>query len=81
MISIPYYVTLCSVHTIYCRVWAVKREQRCRMHGGARRSGRPICNTNALKHGMYTEAALEVKKALRNLNREMKESLQEIDGG
>jgi hypothetical protein len=42
---------------------------------------RTLGNTNALKHGMYTEAALEVKKALRNLNREMKESLQEIDGG
>ncbi len=51
------------------------------MHGGAKGSGAPLGNTNALKHGMYTEAALEEQRALRSLIREMKESLQEIEDG
>ncbi len=42
---------------------------------------RPFGNTNALKHGMYTKAALEEQKALRNMIRQMNKSLQEIDGG
>ncbi len=49
------------------------------MHGGAKGSGAPIGNTNALKHGMYTKAALEERRALRRLIREMEESLQEIE--
>ena len=32
------------------------------MHGGAKGSGTPIGNTNALKHGMYTKGALKEKK-------------------
>ena len=51
------------------------------MHGGAKGSGAPIGNTNALKHGMYTKAALEESKALRSLIREMQESLREIEDG
>jgi uncharacterized protein YjcR len=51
------------------------------MHGGAKGSGSPVGNRNALKHGMYTKAALEEQKALRSMIREMKESLQEIDRG
>ena len=42
-----------------CQAPAVSGKARCRMHGGARGSGAPIGNTNALKHGMYTTAALE----------------------
>ncbi len=48
------------------------------MHGGARGSGAPIGNQNALKHGMYTKAALEEQRALRQFMREMEESLREI---
>ena len=59
---------------------AVLGKARCRMHGGAKGSGAPIGNRNALKHGMYTKAALEDKKALRAMIREMKESLHEIGG-
>ena len=62
-----------------CQAPAVSGKARCRMHGGARGSGAPIGNTNALKHGMYTKAALEEQKALRNMIRQMNESLQEID--
>ena len=51
------------------------------MHGGAKGSGPPVGNSNALKHGLYTKAALEEQKALRNMIRQMKESLQEIEGG
>ncbi len=64
-----------------CQSPAVSGKARCRMHGGARGSGAPIGNTNALKHGMYTKSALEERRALRRLIREMEESLQEIEGG
>jgi len=37
-----------------CQSPAVHGRQRCRMHGGAKGSGAPVGNTNALKHGMYT---------------------------
>ncbi len=63
-----------------CRAPAVSGKARCRMHGGARGTGAPIGNTNALKHGMYTKAALEERRALRQFMREMQESLQEIEG-
>jgi uncharacterized protein YjcR len=51
------------------------------MHGGAKGSGAPIGNRNALKHGMYTKAALEEQTALRSMIRQMNESLREIEGG
>ena len=62
-----------------CRAPAVNGKARCRMHGGARGSGAPIGNTNALKHGMYTKAALEERQMVRRLIREMEERLQEIE--
>jgi uncharacterized protein YjcR len=74
----------CGAHTrkgTSCQAPAVRGKARCRMHGGAKGSGAPVGNRNALKHGMYTKAALEEQKALRSMIREMKESLQEIDGG
>ena len=58
---------------------AVRGKARCRMHGGAKGSGAPVGNENALKHGMYTKAALEEQKALRNMIRQMSESLREIE--
>ena len=48
---------------------------------GAKASGAPVGNRNALKHGMYTKAALEERKALRSLIRKMQDSLQTIEGG
>ena len=62
-----------------CQAPAVRAKARCRMHGGARGSGAPRGNLNALKHGNYTKAALEERRALRRLIREMQESLREID--
>ncbi len=58
---------------------AVSAKARCRMHGGAKGTGAPIGNTNALKHGMYTRAALEQQRALRQFMREMEEGLREIE--
>ena len=50
---------------------------RCRYHGGKSTGAK----NPRVKHGMYTKAALEEQKALRNMIRQMNESLQEIDGG
>jgi uncharacterized protein YjcR len=62
-----------------CQSPAVSGKARCRMHGGAKGSGAPMGNTNALKHGMYTKAALEEQNVLRRMIREMEESLLEIE--
>lgn len=37
-----------------CKAPAVIVKTRCRMHGGARGSGAPKGNKNALKYGLYT---------------------------
>jgi uncharacterized protein YjcR len=37
-----------------CQAPAVSGKRRCRMHGGAKGSGAPIGNQNALKHGLFT---------------------------
>lgn len=48
-----------------CKSPAVSGRQRCRMHGGARRSGAPPGNQNAWKHGYYSRAAIEEDRAVR----------------
>jgi len=48
---------------------------------GAKASGAPVGNRNALKHGMYAKSALEERRAMRAFIREMEGSLQEIEGG
>lgn len=45
-----------------CRSPAVKNKLRCRMHGGARGSGGRAGNTNAFKHGGYTDATRQFLK-------------------
>ena len=52
-----------------CRSPAVRGKKRCRMHGGAKGSGAPRGNQNALKHGLYTREAIEERRALRQLIR------------
>ncbi len=49
------------------------------MHRATKASGASVGNRNALKHGMYTKAALEEQRALRQFMREMEESLREIE--
>ena len=37
------------------------------MHGGAKGSGAPLSNTNALKHGAYTKPALQRRAEMRGM--------------
>ena len=48
------------------------------MHGGAKGSGAPRGNKNALKHGVYTREALERRAQLRDLLREARKVLKEL---
>ena len=59
-----------------CRSPAVRGKKRCRMHGGAKGSGAPRGNTNALKHGGYTREARERRAQLRGLIQEARKVLR-----
>jgi uncharacterized protein YjcR len=61
-----------------CKSPAVSGKKRCRMHGGAKGSGAPIGNNNALKHGMYTRDSLKLRSHVRQLLREGKELIEKI---
>ena len=61
-----------------CRSPAVAGKRRCRMHGGAKGSGAPRGNTNALKHGAFTREALERRARLRGLLREARKLLKDL---
>ena len=50
-----------------CRAPAVGGRKRCRMHGGASGSGAPPGNQNALKLGLYTYEAREMRRAVSRL--------------
>jgi len=45
------------------------------MHGGARGSGAPQGNKNALKHGSYTKQALQDRALIREIFEVMKNDL------
>ena len=60
-----------------CQAPAVRGKVRCRMHGGAKGSGAPLGNANALKHGGYTNEALARRLELRRLIRTAREFLME----
>ena len=62
-----------------CQAPAVKDKKRCRMHGGAKGSGAPIGNKNALKHGMYTREAMAERRAVRDMIRELDATLQSFE--
>jgi hypothetical protein len=49
------------------------------MHGGAAGSGAPVGNQNALKNGLYTREALAQRQAIRELLREVKETLDRFE--
>ena len=61
-----------------CRSPAVAGKKQCRMHGGAKGSGAPRGNKNALKHGAYTGEALRRRAAMRDLIREARKLLKEL---
>lgn len=50
-----------------CSAPAVRGKLRCRMHGGARRSGAPPGNENARKHGAFTQEGIADRRAIRAL--------------
>jgi hypothetical protein len=60
-----------------CRAPAVAEKRRCRMHGGAKGSGAPKGNRNALKHGGFTKEALAELAELRGLIAEFKKVIME----
>ena len=59
-----------------CRAPAVSGKHRCRMHGGAKGSGAPRKNRNALKHGTFTREAYQQRSMLRELLAEVREFIK-----
>ena len=49
------------------------------MHGGALGSGAPRGNKNALKHGRYTREAIAERTQIRDLVRQARKLLLQID--
>jgi hypothetical protein len=49
------------------------------MHGGAPGTGAPRGNMNALKHGLYTREAIEERWRLRDLLRQSRRLIREIE--
>lgn len=58
-----------------CMAPAVSGKKRCRMHGGAKGSGAPMGNQNALKHGEYPREAKEFRQYVRGLLKTGREML------
>jgi hypothetical protein len=48
------------------------------MHGGAPGSGAPLGNSNAVKHGHYTRAAVDLRRRIRDLVRRAEQLAAEI---
>jgi hypothetical protein len=48
------------------------------MHGGAKGSGAPTGNNNALKNGMYTAELKSMRRLVRKLSDRTKEIIEEI---
>ena len=61
-----------------CQAPAVSGKARCRMHGGARGSGAPLGNQNALKHGLHTAEAKEMRQFIRDLGRDTAEIIEKM---
>jgi len=62
-----------------CKSPAVQGKKRCRMHGGALGSGAPRDNKNAVKYGLYTREAIAQRRRLRELMRQSRKLLSEIE--
>lgn len=62
-----------------CRSPAVHGKERCRMHGGAKGSGAPLGNQNALTNGLYTREAIARRLAFNQMLREMREDLRDFE--
>ena len=55
--------------------------RRCLQHGGGPRTGAPVGNQNALKHGAYTKPALARRRAIGAFVRDCLRTLREIEKG
>jgi hypothetical protein len=55
-----------------------ERQERCRMHGGARGSGAPKANQNARKHDLFTRDAIAERRRIEALLGEARELLEEM---
>ena len=62
-----------------CRSPAVRSKKRCRMHGGAPRSGAPRANQNARRHGLFTKVAIAERKRIQALLADARKLLQELN--
>ena len=62
-----------------CRSPAVRGRHRCRMHGGARGSGAPRGNRNAVKHGLYTSESLAYRRRVNRILRDGADLLRRIE--
>lgn len=49
---------------------------RCRFHGGAKGSGTPKGNRNALKHGAYSQVSLALQRQMRAILRDGRDFLK-----
>lgn len=49
----------------FCQAPAAHGKGRCRMHGGAKGSGAPRGNKNALKHGFYSKELKQTRKFIQ----------------
>jgi len=64
-----------------CAARPAQGKRRCRSHGGARGSGAPKGNRNALKHGAHTAANRARLKAIRDYARASKTLMDAVDAG
>jgi uncharacterized protein YjcR len=62
-----------------CKSPSVQGKKRCRMHGGAPGSGAPRGNKNALKHGRYTREAMEERAHIRDLVRQARKLVLQLE--
>lgn len=62
-----------------CLSPAVNGKNRCRMHGGAKGSGAPKGNQNALNSGEYTREAKARRKEVRTIIKSCREFMADCD--
>lgn len=61
-----------------CQSPAIRGKKRCRLHGGAKGSGAPKGNQNALKHGEYSaKTKANEKRRQRRFLKRLRESPKE----
>jgi hypothetical protein len=62
-----------------CEAPAVSGKARCRMHGGAKGSGAPKGNKNALKTGAHTAEMKAFREEMREIVLESREFLKKFE--